>query len=112
MDSTEIGPRPLVGVLLFDDVEVLDFAGPFEVFSGTQSPDGQPYVDVITVGPAAEVVCRGRLRVRPDYLSRVVSALEQRGGVVTVPYYGVAADNLWSRLAATAPDSTIGPPSR
>ncbi len=26
--------RPLdVGILLFDDVEVLDFAGPFEVFS-------------------------------------------------------------------------------
>ena len=28
-------PRPLVGILLFDGVEVLDFAGPFEVFSGT-----------------------------------------------------------------------------
>ena len=46
------------------------------------------------------VIADSDIRVRPDYLSRVVSALEQRGGVVTVPYYGVAADNLWSRLAA------------
>jgi putative intracellular protease/amidase len=26
-----------VGILLFDDVEVLDFAGPFEVFSTTMA---------------------------------------------------------------------------
>jgi len=25
-----------VGILIFDDVEVLDFAGPFEVFSRTR----------------------------------------------------------------------------
>jgi transcriptional regulator GlxA family with amidase domain len=60
--------RPLVGVLLFDDVEVLDFAGPFEVFSGTPAPDGEPYVDVVTIGPAEEVTCRGGLRVRPAYV--------------------------------------------
>lgn len=29
-----------VGILLFDDVEVLDFAGPFEVFSRTRSVPG------------------------------------------------------------------------
>src|SRR5688572_3747733 len=34
------------------------------------------------------VIADSDIRVRPDYLSRVVSALEQRGGVVTVPYYG------------------------
>jgi ceramide glucosyltransferase len=46
------------------------------------------------------VIADSDIRVRPDYLSRIVSALEQRGGVVTVPYYGIATDNLWSRLAA------------
>jgi ceramide glucosyltransferase len=46
------------------------------------------------------IIADSDIRVRPDYLSRVVSALEQRGGVVTVPYYGIATDNLWSRLAA------------
>jgi len=28
-------PKVLVGILLFDEVEVLDFSGPFEVFSVT-----------------------------------------------------------------------------
>jgi len=29
-----------VGILLFNEVEVLDFAGPFEVFSITTYPEG------------------------------------------------------------------------
>ena len=29
-----------VGILIFDDVEVLDFAGPFEVFSRTRTIPG------------------------------------------------------------------------
>ena len=29
-----------VGILIFDDVEVLDFAGPFEVFSRTRTVAG------------------------------------------------------------------------
>ena len=33
-------PRRNVGILLFDDVEVLDFAGPFEVFSRTRTVAG------------------------------------------------------------------------
>ena len=61
-------PRPLAGILLFDDVEVLDFAGPYEVCSGTRDPSGQPYVDVVTLGTAREVTCRGGLRVHPDHL--------------------------------------------
>jgi transcriptional regulator GlxA family with amidase domain len=57
-----------VGILLFDDVEVLDFAGPYEIFSGTNDESGHPYVGVTTVGPAAEIVARGGLRVRPAHL--------------------------------------------
>ena len=63
------GPRPLIGILLFDDVEVLDFAGPYGgLFSGTSDLSGRPYVDVVTVGPHSEMSCRGGLRVRPDHL--------------------------------------------
>ena len=61
------GARALVGILLFDEVEVLDFAGPYEVCSGTRDPAGDAYVDVVTVGPGPEVRCRGGLRVRPDH---------------------------------------------
>ncbi len=32
--------RQNVGILIFDDVEVLDFAGPFEVFSRTRTVPG------------------------------------------------------------------------
>ena len=56
-----------MGILLFDDVEVLDFAGPYEVCSGTLDEAGGPYVTVVTVGTAPEVRCRSGLRVRPAY---------------------------------------------
>jgi transcriptional regulator GlxA family with amidase domain len=59
---------PLVGILLFDGVEVLDFAGPYEVFSGTEGPDGQPYVTVVTIGPSETVTARGGLRIMPHHL--------------------------------------------
>ena len=59
---------PLVGILLFDGVEVLDFAGPYEVFSGTVGADGQPYVTVVTVGPNEEMTAQGGLRIRPTHL--------------------------------------------
>jgi ceramide glucosyltransferase len=47
------------------------------------------------------VVADSDMRVDPDYLSRVVAALEQRGvGAVTCLYYGLAGTGLWARIAA------------
>jgi ceramide glucosyltransferase len=47
------------------------------------------------------VVADSDMRVDPDYLSRVVDALGQRGvGAVTCLYHGSAATGLWARLAA------------
>jgi putative intracellular protease/amidase len=66
MPGADLRP-PLVGVLLFDGVEVLDLAGPYEVCSGTVDEDGAPYTRVVTVGTAATVRCRGGLRVQPDH---------------------------------------------
>jgi transcriptional regulator GlxA family with amidase domain len=60
------GGLPVVGILVFDDVEVLDFAGPYEVLSATHDPAGEPYVRVFVVGAASDVACRGGLRIRPD----------------------------------------------
>ncbi|GED72869.1 AraC family transcriptional regulator [Brevibacillus reuszeri] len=57
-----------VGIFLFDDVEVLDFAGPFEVFSVTELENGhQPFL-VETVSEKGNIViaCNG-LKVQPDY---------------------------------------------
>jgi transcriptional regulator GlxA family with amidase domain len=58
-----------VGILLFDDVEVLDFAGPFEVFSVTQLPNGgvRPFL-VSTVSENGQLIhARNGLKVQPDY---------------------------------------------
>jgi transcriptional regulator GlxA family with amidase domain len=68
--------RQTVGILIFDDVEVLDFAGPFEVFSRTRlvpgsdsrrSDDSAPF-DTFTVArsPGA-VTAIGGLKVIPHY---------------------------------------------
>jgi len=58
-----------VGILLFNEVEVLDFAGPFEVFSITTSPEGnvKPF-EVRTIAQTLEVIrARNGLQVVPDY---------------------------------------------
>ena len=57
-----------VAILIFDDVEVLDFCGPFEVFSVTRTPEGTRYFDVVTVAEQAEpVIARNGLSVNPTF---------------------------------------------
>jgi len=59
--------RRRVAILLFDDVEVLDFAGPFEVFGVARSPGDEPAFDVVTVAlDPGEVTARNDLRVVPS----------------------------------------------
>jgi transcriptional regulator GlxA family with amidase domain len=55
-----------VAVLIFDDVEVLDFAGPFEVFGVARDAQGGFCFEVFTVALGAEVVvARNGLRIEP-----------------------------------------------
>ena len=63
--------RPLtVGILIFDDVEVLDFCGPFEVFSVAR-PAGKyddefKLFNVVTIAEEDRIItCRGGLLVKP-----------------------------------------------
>lgn len=58
-----------VGILLFNEVEVLDFAGPFETFSLTTLDDGttQPF-KVKTISETGDLIsARNGLKVQPDY---------------------------------------------
>jgi len=49
------------------------------------------------------IVSDSDIRVDPDYLARVIAALQQQGvGAVTCLYHGVAATGLWSQLNALA----------
>jgi transcriptional regulator GlxA family with amidase domain len=70
MKQTPINLRN-VAILIFDDIEVLDFAGPFEVFSvaGSLLPQTpyQPFF-TYTLGLTGETInARGGLRVNPTY---------------------------------------------
>jgi transcriptional regulator GlxA family with amidase domain len=65
--------RRKVGILVFAEVEVLDFCGPFEVFSVTRLDEARrreepsPY-DVLLVAERNEtVVATGGLKVTPDH---------------------------------------------
>lgn len=55
-------------ILIFDDVEVLDFAGPFEVFSVANELSGYSILDVYTVAREKKpVTARNGFSVNPDY---------------------------------------------
>lgn len=78
-----------VGILIFENVEVLDFAGPFEVFSvaGAEIPD-HPFT-VFTVGLSeAPVQTYGSMTVTPRYSLSSCPALDillVPGGIGTRP---------------------------
>ena len=64
--------RRTVGILIFDDVEVLDFCGPFEVFSvarpGGENGDEAKLFDVLTIAEEERTIhCRGGLLVQPHH---------------------------------------------
>lgn len=75
-----------IGILLFDDVEVLDFAGPFEVFSTARRMAGPtPPWSVVTVAEHERVVARGGLVVLSQHLLGAeppIDVLLVPGGVV------------------------------
>lgn len=61
-----------VGILIFEDVEVLDFCGPFEVFSvatalGDMSDDAKLFKVHVIAETADIVSCRNGLKVQPDH---------------------------------------------
>jgi transcriptional regulator GlxA family with amidase domain len=65
--------RNRVGILVFPDVEVLDFRGPFEVFSVTRLDESRrreepsPYEVLLIAESRDPVIATGGLRVLPEY---------------------------------------------
>ena len=74
--------RKIVGLLVFDDVEVLDFCGPFEVFSVTRLHDERrreepsPFDVRLVAERAATVTASGGLKVTPDHTLADCPALD------------------------------------
>ncbi len=102
-------------ILIFDGVEVLDFAGPYEVFSRTRtvpdfesrrSEDSAPS-RVFTVAPERrEIRATGDLRVMPHFSfadAPAIDLLLVPGGFGTRPLVEDAATIAWiQRVAASA----------
>ncbi|MGH2615756.1 MAG: DJ-1/PfpI family protein, partial [Thermomicrobiales bacterium] len=71
---TSVAAPRTVGILIFPDVEILDFCGPFEVFASAALPSetddgtGRRLFNVFTIAEQPDVVpCRGGLLVQPNY---------------------------------------------
>lgn len=56
-----------LAILLFDDAEVLDFCGPFEVFSVASNQSESPLFNVMTVAEKSPVTARNGLSINPGY---------------------------------------------
>jgi transcriptional regulator GlxA family with amidase domain len=79
-----------VGILLFNDVELLDFAGPFEVFTVASEMHGYQYFNVFTISSDGGMVRTvNGLRVQPDYPLDSHPAID----VLVIP--GVSAHGSW-----------------
>ncbi|MGD1907576.1 MAG: DJ-1/PfpI family protein [Leptolyngbyaceae cyanobacterium] len=96
-----------VGILIFPEVEVLDFAGPFEVFSRTRlvpgvasrrTDESAPF-QVFTVAKTTETLTAvGGLRVLPDYdfgSAPAIDLLVVPGGFGTRPLLEDAETLQW-----------------
>ncbi|HRD50704.1 MAG: DJ-1/PfpI family protein [Candidatus Competibacter sp.] len=92
-----------VAILLFDEVEVLDFAGPFEVFAVANELHDDALFRVFTVAAlAGPIRARNGLSVNPDYLLSSTprpDVLIVPGGIGTRPLLG--DETLLGWIAAT-----------
>jgi transcriptional regulator GlxA family with amidase domain len=65
--------RKQVGILLFENIEVLDFCGPFEVFTVTRLNEEKrrqelsPFNVILVAENKGPVVTQGGMKVLPDY---------------------------------------------
>lgn len=91
-----------VAILIFDEVEVLDFAGPFEVFAVADEVAGGETFNVFTVAETPGTVrARHGLKVVPTYTLENCpqpDVLIVPGGIGTRPLLGKPALLEWLRV--------------
>lgn len=93
-----------VAILIFDDVEVLDFAGPFEVFSVTNELNGFEQFHTFTAASSPGTVrARNGLKIVPDFTLESAPSphiLVVPGGAGTRPLLRQATVIEWIRQKA------------
>src|SRR5271169_3121046 len=71
-----------VGIILFEDIEVLDFCGPFEVFSATRlneenrREEPSPFEVLLVAEKNEAIVTTGNMKVIPDYTFEICPKLD------------------------------------
>jgi transcriptional regulator GlxA family with amidase domain len=103
-----------VGIYIFDEIEVLDLGGPFEVFSTASRmksrlhPGAAKPFEVFTIADAIRPVrARGGLRLQPDFDIANHPAIDifiVPGGVVTAE---LKRDSIIKWIAQTAAKSSL-----
>jgi transcriptional regulator GlxA family with amidase domain len=107
-----------IGIYVFDDVEVLDFAGPYEVFTCASrvgaklAPGGEPPFRVLTIGQRSTMLrARAGLSVFPEAdfaksgrIDGRIDVLVIAGGVVAAE---LAKPEVIAWIAATARDCEL-----
>jgi transcriptional regulator GlxA family with amidase domain len=95
--------RKRVGILVFPDVEVLDFCGPFEVFSVTRlneelrREESSPFEVLLVAEKPGTVVTTGGMKVTPDHTIDTCPPLD----ILVVPGgWGTRAEIKNARLVA------------
>lgn len=97
-----------VGILIFDDVEVLDFCGPFEVFSVTRRQRGEeesPFEVILVAETNDPIRTRGGMVVMPHVTTAACPALDillVPGGRGTRPLLDNETIINWVQAQATA----------
>lgn len=96
--------RLITAILIFDDVEVLDFTGPFEVFAVADELGDHKLFNVLTVAEQPGTVrARNGLKVVPDHTFETVPApdiLVVPGGFGTRPLLNKPSVLDWIRQRA------------
>jgi transcriptional regulator GlxA family with amidase domain len=103
-----------VGIYIFDEIEVLDLGGPFEVFSTASrmksrlQPGAEKPFEVFTIADASRIVrARGGLMLKPDFdiaNHPVIDIFIVPGGVVTAE---LKRDSIIRWIAQTAAKSSL-----
>ena len=99
--------RKRVGIVVFPDVEVLDFCGPFEVFSVTRlkeqarREEPSPFEVLLVAEQAGTIVTTGGMKVTPDHTLETCPPLD----ILVVPGgWGTRAEIKNPRLLAWIKD--------
>ena len=100
-----------VAILLFDEVEVLDFAGPFEVFSVTDELQEHQVFHTFTMAlKPGTVRSRNGLKIVPDFTLEncpTPQIIIVPGGAGTRPLLHMPALHEWLRVKSRAADVVL-----